>query len=1211
MLDKISKILLKIFGSRNERLVKAYSAVARQAGGFEEQIQKLDDESLRAKTAEFKAKLQAGAKAEDILPEAFAVVREAAKRNVEMRHFDVQLIGGNVLYDGKIAEMVTGEGKTLVATLAAYLVHLTGRKVHIVTVNDYLAKRDAEWMGPIYKALGLTVGAIQADMDTAGDERKSQYGCDITYGTNNEFGFDYLRDNMKLSLEQMVQSELEYAIIDEVDSILIDEARTPLIISGPAFDDVTRYKKADEVTRKLISLQSNYDRIKKQIDSSERARANAEGELAESKKNKDNKRIENAQKAIEKAEREFEDAQARLAGVTQYYEVEPDRKAVHLTHEGVGAAQEIAGVGSFFTGSNMDWPHLLEQSLRAHVAFEREKDYVVMDGKVIIVDEFTGRLMHGRQWSDGLHQAVEAKENVSVKEETQTLATITLQNFFKLYGQIAGMTGTAATEAEEFMRIYDLEVVVIPTNEPCIREDQDDVIYKSIHEKFNAIVEEINSISGSGRPVLVGTVSIEKNEALSNALKKRYGKEYPHEILNAKNHAREAEIVAKAGQQHASRDGHMRGNITIATNMAGRGTDIKLGPDVLWEVVRKENDPSNRHAMIYTIRQQASSNEITFKSTDPLAHVFQVNNGQKWVGGLHVLGTERHEARRIDNQLRGRCGRQGDAGSSQFFLSFDDDLMQIFAPEWTVKALSWIGWEEGQPIYHKRISKGIERAQKKVEERNYETRKSLLEYDEVMDYQRKIFYSRRRKILAGKGLKNIIEEMIDRSIKNNCDTILAGGYPQRCIVEWARTSFGVDLKPSDTAGASAAEIEKLIKDQAKNSTANEISLSMGEYLEDYSDRQSWDVAGLCKWAMSAFKVNLSPGKVKHQEPEEIEEQLINAAAEQIDKKDCSQLVEFLKEDFAIHKFTEWARAKFDIKLNTAEIADLTASQIHQQISEKAAAKYRQREIEYPVEFAMNMVYGPQGPNVYAFESLAEWVNKKYNADYSTEQIQNTKPGVLHKQLLELSKSFNNGQLEKELDNKIARLNTAELTSWANERFEASLSEDDLASEAERKERLTEAAKEFLRAELSDLEKYVLLQIYDSTWKDHLYSMDHLKSNVWMRSFAEKDPKIEYKREGFRMFNEMLEAIEDRVTDIIFKVHLEAGARARSIWNVSQTVHDEVGQFAMAEQQRAAAQAPQGEVKVKQIKLQGPKVGRNDPCPCGSGKKYKKCCGKNT
>jgi preprotein translocase subunit SecA len=1160
-LGKINKTLVKVFGSRNERMVKAYSVFARQAGEFEEQVKNLDDDSLKAKTVEFKEAIKAGKKPEDILPEAFAVVREAARRNVEMRHFDVQLVGGNVLYEGKIAEMATGEGKTLVATLAAYLVHLTGRKVHIVTVNDYLAKRDAEWMSPVYEALGLTVGAIQADMDTAGDERRNQYASDITYGTNNEFGFDYLRDNMKTSLRHMVQGPLQYAIIDEVDSILIDEARTPLIISGPAFDDVSRYRKADDVARKLISLQSSYDRTKKQIDSSERALASAHGELSDAKKDKDGQRIEKAQKTIEKTLAEKETAEARLVNATQYYEVEYDKKAVHLTHEGVGAAQDIAGVGSFFTGSNMEWPHLLEQSLRAHIAFEKEKDYVVMEGKVIIVDEFTGRLMHGRQWSDGLHQAVEAKENVTVKEESQTLATITLQNFFKLYDQIAGMTGTAATEAEEFLNIYKLEVVVIPTNEPCIRDDSEDVIYKSVQEKFDAIVEQIHEISAAGRPLLIGTISIEKSEALSAALTKRYGLD--HEVLNAKQHAREAVIVAKAGQQHKGRDGGIRGNVTIATNMAGRGTDIKLG------------------------------------------------TGVADIGGLHILGTERHEARRIDNQLRGRSGRQGDAGSSQFFLCFDDDLMRIFSPEWTVKALSWIGWEEGQPIYHKRISKGIEKAQKKVEEKNFEVRKSLLEYDEVMDYQRKIFYSRRRRILTGKGLKKIIQEMIDSAVEKNCKTVLDENYPYKCILEWTRTNFSIDLKLSDIAGIKVDEIENIIKKRAKDNASNNISLSMGEYLEDYNDPQSWDVAGLCKWAMSAFHVSLSPGKIKDQSPEEIEEQLTSAAAEQIEKKDCSQLVEFLKEDFSIRTFVEWARAKFNIRLDAAELAGLTASDIRKHIGQKAAAKYKQREIEYPVEFAMNMVYGPQGTNVYAFETLAGWVNKKYNAGITVEEIQNAKPRALQKQLLELSESFNNGKLEQELSEKIAGLNIPELVKWANERFDASLSEDDLSGDGDEiKDKLSLLAKEFLRAELSDLEKYVLIQVYDSTWKDHLYAMDHLKSSIWMRSWAEKDPKTEYKREGYRMFDEMLATIEDRVTDIIFKVHLEAGARARSVWNVSQTSHDEVGQFAMAERQRAAAQAPQGETKVKQIKLDAPKVGRNDPCPCGSGKKYKKCCGKN-
>jgi len=1156
--EKISRILIKIFGSRNERLVKGYMTVARQAAAFEEQMKQLSDEALRAKTAEFKAAIAGGKRAEDLLPEVFATVREAARRNVDMRHFDVQLIGGNVLYDGRIAEMATGEGKTLVATLAVYLVHLTGRHVHVVTVNDYLAKRDAEWMSPIYNALGLTVGAIQSDMDTAGEERKAQYRADVTYGTNNEFGFDYLRDNMKISLDQMVQSDLEYAIIDEVDSILIDEARTPLIISGPAHDDVSRYRKADQVARQLISRQGEYDRIKKAIDAAERQIANAQGELAEAKKDKDPARVEKAQRVIAKAQEEIETSKAKLERATQYYEVEYDRKSVHLTHEGIGAAQEIAGIGSFFTGSNMEWPHLLEQSLRAHVVFEREKDYVVMDNKIIIVDEFTGRLMHGRQWSDGLHQAVEAKEGVTIKEETQTLATITLQNFFKLYDQISGMTGTAATESEEFMKIYKLDVVVIPTNRPCVRDDRDDVIYKTMREKFDAIVEEINRISAEGRPVLVGTISIEKSEALSAALTKRHGLD--HEVLNAKQHAREAVIVAKAGQQHQGRDGKIRGNVTIATNMAGRGTDIKLGP------------------------------------------------GVAEIGGLHILGTERHEARRIDNQLRGRAGRQGDAGSSQFFLCFDDDLMRIFAGEWTVKALSWIGWEEGQPIYHKRISKGIERAQKKVEERNFEIRKSLLEYDEVMDYQRKIFYSRRRDLLAGGSVKPLIEGMIDSVVTKQARTMFDRDYPLRCIVEWARANFDVELKLSDVAEAEPKDIEALIKERAKDSVKNDISLSLGEYLEEYDDPSTWDVAGLSKWAMSAFHVNLSMSKVKSLSPEEIEERLVAAACEQVDKKDCTTLQEFVREDFAARRFVEWARAKFDLVFDIEQLQGQNAEQVRQLVLKQTAEKYRRREIEYPVEFAMSMVYGPQGANVYGFESLANWANHKYNAGFTLEYLQNVKPRDLHAELMALSEGYNDGRLDEELDRQIRSLNRAELTQWANHRFNATLREEDLDDGDSVRQRLREVGREFLRAELAHLERYVLLQVYDSTWKDHLYAMDHLKDSIWTRSFAEKDPKTEYKREGFRMFNEMLESIDDRVTDITFRVHLEAGARARSVWRVSQTSHDQVGQFAAGEEQRAAAQAPQGEVQVKQIKLDQPKVGRNDPCPCGSGKKYKKCCG---
>ncbi len=1172
-MDAIKKLIMGIFGSRNERLVKSYQKIVERVREVEPQYEQMTIEQLKSLTAELKGKLKDGANPDDILPDAFSAVKTACRRMLGMNYevvampmvwdmvpFDVQLIGGNVLYEGKIAEMATGEGKTLVATLAAYLVHLTGRRVHIVTVNDYLAKRDSEWMGQVYRTLGMTVGVIQADMDTLGEERKNQYGCDITYGTNNEFGFDYLRDNMKVSLEHMVQGNLEYAIIDEVDSILIDEARTPLIISGPALDDVTRYKKADQVARKLLALQSGYDKTKKQVETLQRLIANAEGEIAEAKRDKDSGRIDKAQKAIDQAQIELDTAQAKLASTTQYYEVEYDRKATRITHEGVTAAQEIAGVGSFFTGSNMEWPHLLEQSLRAHVVFEKEKDYVVMDEKVIIVDEFTGRLMHGRQWSDGLHQAVEAKENVPVKEETQTLATITLQNFFKLYSQIAGMTGTAATEAEEFLSIYNLEVVTIPTNKPCIREDREDIIYRTMREKFNAITDEIHQISSAGRPLLVGTISIEKSEALSDALTRKFGVE--HEVLNAKQHAREAMIVTKAGQQHKGRDGKMWGNVTIATNMAGRGTDIKLGP------------------------------------------------GVAQIGGLHVLGTERHEARRIDNQLRGRCGRQGDAGSSQFFLSFEDDLMSIFAPDWTVKALSWIGWEEGQPIVHRQISKGIEKAQKKVEERNFEIRKSLLEYDEVMDYQRKTFYSRRRQILAGAGLKRVIEEMIDSVVERNCKIILDYSYPPRCIVEWARNIFAVELKPSDVADSEPSEIEELIKSRAKDEAANEISISLGEYLEDYSDVHTWDVEGLSKWAMSAFQVSLSPNKIRQLTPEQIEEQLVAASAAQIEKKDCSPLLEFVKKDFALRTLVEFVRAKFDIKIDIEQLRDLKEEQARKLILEKTAEKYRQREIEYPVEFAMNMVYGPQGANVYGFGALSEWAKKKYQIDLPVEEIQQLKPNVLYRKILEVSEQNSDGQLEKQIEEKVSTLSAPELARWANERFGTNFTEQTLGDGDIRRQNVLDAGRQFLRSELNDLEKYVLLQVYDGAWKDHLYGMDRLKSSIHLRALAEKDPKTEYKQEGFRMFNEMLQLVEDRVTDIIFKIRLEAGVRARSVWNVSSVSHNEVGQFEMAERQRAAAQAPQGEVKVKQIVLEKPKVGRNDPCPCGSGKKYKKCCGKN-
>ncbi|OHB58430.1 MAG: preprotein translocase subunit SecA [Planctomycetes bacterium GWF2_42_9] len=1203
----ISKLLVKIFGSRNERLVKGYMSKALAAGDFEADVKALDDEALKAKTLEFKERLTKGTNPDEILPEAFALVREAARRTVNMRHFDVQLIGGNVLYDGRIAEMATGEGKTLVATLAAYLVHLTGKKVHVVTVNDYLAKRDSEWMGPIYKALGLTVGAIQADMDTTGDERRAQYACDITYGTNNEFGFDYLRDNMKISAEQLAQGPLEYAIIDEVDSILIDEARTPLIISGPAFDDVSRYKKADGVARKLIQMQGEYDRIKSQIDNAKKALANAQGELSDAKKSKDDERMKKAQEVIEKSKQEIETLEGKLESAKQYYEVEIDRKSAHMNHDGTGAAQDLVGVGSFFVGANTEWKHLIEQSLRAHVVYEREKDYVVMDGKVVIVDEFTGRLMQGRQWSDGLHQAVEAKENVQIKEESQTLATITLQNFFRLYQKISGMTGTAFTEAEEFSQIYKLEVITIPTNKSCVRDDKEDMIYKSLHEKFNAIVDEIHQVSTAGRPVLVGTISVEKSEAISNALTKKYGLE--HEVLNAKQHAREALIVEKAGQQHTDRRGNLCGNVTIATNMAGRGTDIKLLPSVLWEVQNKTDSEGEK---VFTLKQGGTEKEISFKSSEPLANVFQVDKKDlSRVGGLHIVGTERHEARRIDNQLRGRAGRQGDPGSSQFFLSFDDDLLKIFSPEWTVRALAWVGWEEGMPIQHRQISKGVEKAQKKVEQRNFEARKSLLEYDEVMDYQRKTFYSRRRQVIEGKGLKEVITAMIEATIDTAVSTILAEGYQFKAISEWARAAFGVDLSPKRFSGLDAETAEEIIKNAAKNEASNNISVTLGEYLEDFEDKSTWNIESLVKWAMSTFSVNLSGSKIRQMTAEEIEQNLKDASAEQIEKKDCSPLQTFLAPDFTIKTFVNWAENKFAIKLELDEVKDLKPQQVYEKLLEQVRIRYQKREIEYPIEFAMSMTYRPEGINVYAFEALSRWISDRFGKVMTVGFLQDTAPNVVHSELLKISEEYHKTGLEKEIDEKIASLNTDQLLEWANERFKANLTAKELEDKQLAKELLLNAGKDFLRTELSELEKYVLLQFYDTAWKDHLYSMDRLKESIFMRAYAEKDPKIEYKTEGFRMFSEMLDLIQDKVTDTIFKVRLEAGTRSRNVFHSGQTKHDEANRFEMSEQQRAAAQAPQGEAaKVKQIVLEKPKVGRNDPCPCGSGKKFKKCHGAN-
>src|SRR4051794_7504723 len=833
----VQKVLVKVFGSRNDRLLKRYRKIVDEVNKLEEKVQRMSDEELRARTLELHTGLTAGDEPDDkptlraveVMPEALAIVREAMDRNIGIRQifnpdesefgsakfdpaklddagrkayfdvqkrliaagepwqkvpipveldtavrkaypesrppfrarpFDVQLIGGLVLRDGKIAEMATGEGKTFVAPLACFIRVLEGYHCHVVTVNDYLVRRDAMWIRPAFEALGLSVGYIQSDMEPGGDTRKKEYQCDVTYGTNSEFGFDYLRDNMKERADLQVQGPLDFAIVDEVDSILIDEARTPLIISGAAHDDAPKYRAADAVARKVIELNKPWDTAERAVDAAKRAIKSAEGDME--KAGKDKALFEAARKRKEQAERQLEEAEAKKEGLTQYYEVEADRKSVKLTHEGWAAAQDAAGVGSFFVGSNVEWPHLMEQSMRAHVVYERDKDYVVERGKgprstgemeVIIVDEYTGRKMEGRQWSDGLHQAVEAKEKVPIKQETQTLATITLQNFFKLYKALAGMTGTAQTEAEEFTKIYRLEVVSIPTNRPVIRQDNEDRVYRKEREKWDAIIEEIKMYSDAGRPVLVGTTSVEKSEELSNMLQRKYGVQ--HEVLNAKHHEREAHIVALAGQQHVNVHGELVGNVTIATNMAGRGTDIKPARETFFEVTGAPDGNSNGGAGKYALKQRGTDKAVEVDPNDeesPLPQVFRVWEGAKTVGGLHVIAPERHPARRIDNQLRGRSGRQGDPGSSRFYLSLDDPLMRIFAGDRVKAIMDRLKMPDGEAIEAGIVTRSIESAQRKVEARNFDVRKQLLEYDDVSNDQRKVIYQQRNEILDAADL---------------------------------------------------------------------------------------------------------------------------------------------------------------------------------------------------------------------------------------------------------------------------------------------------------------------------------------------------------------------------------------------------------------------------------------------------------------------------
>jgi len=731
-----NEALTKVFGSKHERDVKRLRPQVAAINALEPEIQSLSDEQLKAKTSELRAQLAEGKSLDDLLVPAFAVVREASRRVLGMRHYDVQLVGGMVLHQGKIAEMRTGEGKTLVATLPVYLNALEGKGVHVVTVNDYLARRDAEWMGQIYRFLGLTVGVVQHGISD--EERRQAYLADVTYAQNNELGFDYLRDNMKFDLSAQVQRGHHYAIVDEVDSILVDEARTPLIISGPSEESVDKYYVIDRIAPKL--------------------------ERGEEIEEKDGSKY-----------------------TTGDFVVDEKSHSVALTEEGVPKVEKLLGIKNLYDIENMELLHGINQALRAHYLYQRDVDYMIKDGQVVIVDEFTGRMMPGRRWSDGLHQAVEAKEGVKIERENQTLATITFQNFFRMYDKLSGMTGTAATEAAEFEHIYKLDVVVIPTNKPMIRDDRADLIFRTAREKWNAVVEEIQDCHDRGQPTLVGTLSIEKSEMLSGLLKR---KGIPHVVLNAKYHEREASIVAQAGR---------KGAVTIATNMAGRGTDILLGgnPEGL---ARSEADPeTERDAFDAAL---ASFKEVCARERDEVLAA----------GGLHMVGTERHESRRIDNQLRGRAGRQGDPGSSRFFLSLEDDLMRIFGSDRIQGLLGRLGMQEGEAIEHSMVTKSIERAQKQVEGRNFEARKHLLEYDDVMNKQREAIYQLRKDIFEGREGKDYILR-ISRDI---VDSLIAAHCPQKIDPsEWTTGElagdvfayFEIDLKKEGLDLAAMGDLE--------------------------------------------------------------------------------------------------------------------------------------------------------------------------------------------------------------------------------------------------------------------------------------------------------------------------------------------------------------------------------------------------------------------
>ena len=1117
------------------------------------------------------------------------------------RPFDVQLIGAMVLSQGRISEMKTGEGKTIVAPLACYLAALERMKIHVVTVNDYLVQRDRDWVFPFFHALGLTVGAIHPMHMQGEDVKRRMYLCDVVYGTTAEFGFDYLRDNMKRSVEQQVQRRRDFAIVDEVDSILIDEARTPLIISGSAHEDRPRYEMADRLARHLVDKQKPWQAAEDAFEECQRLIKGLEGDIRNSR---DKAKIPALQERLKEAKGRLPSLEAEKRKHIQFYETKLERKSVHLTHDGVAEAQRVAALGSFYVGENMDLPHLLEQSLRAHVVYQRDRDYIVapaenpnsgrVEPSIIIVDVSTGRPMVGRQWSDGLHQACEAKEGVPIKQENQTVATITIQNFFKMYKRLAGMTGTADTEAQEFHDIYRLDVVSIPTNRPVSRVDRNDLIFLTARDKWEAIVDEIKNFHDVGRPVLVGTTSVEKSEQLGQQLARKY--QIKHEILNAKQHEREAHIVENAGQL---------GAVMIATNMAGRGTDIKLGKisrealrdhwlrreiapatvsiddtdEQLREKIYRKIAPKhleiNKREVesmpfpeleLQLLRRWAllatwlSEKDVARLDAEGLRKQIDAQgrfllHRIRWfatieeLGGLHVIGTERHESRRIDNQLRGRSGRQGDKGSSRFFISLEDDLMKLFAGETQMRVLSALGMKEGDAIEHPILSKSVENAQRKVEEINFQRRKNILEYDEVMEHQRRGFYGLRQRVLEGRDLKGLIFSYISDASKDAVSTYLSPDYPATCAAEFANQTLDCTINPQRLRGMEPDEMIVVIRTEAKQEIGSSIRMHLGEFIpDDRSEFQvDFDGEGLARWARSRFGVELDPSILKDPGPgmrRQISEQLTVAAEEKVEQADLAPISRFTAKGYGAGELCAWARNKFDLDLDPAEVskrfADGGKESVNKLILEATAKAYRKREIEYPISFMMDMTKAlvRQNPQQ-AMAQFINWANTRYDMGWSEETIRTVNPDKAREALLaKAEQTVDDSRMEKAVQAALACTTDDALEQHLRTTYKLDLPlHMRRLSGEERANAIRAKVESILRAELIMFERTMLLDVLDSLWKGHLYAMDQLRDGINFRAYSQQDPRIEYKREGSRMYSEMMQDVRERITDYVFRMRL--------------------------------------------------------------------------